>query len=137
MWFADRGGRVALLDGDLPLKDLKLEGIMALSAAPDGSALSLLARGDKLLRLDARGNPLWSTELRPGSFSAPPAESGGRIAVVSDLGLVSLFDAARGEALWSWQASAGGLVLAAPLVGEDGTVFVAALDGSLSAARAR
>jgi outer membrane protein assembly factor BamB len=63
-------------------------------------------------------------------------EEAGKIAKVSDSGLVELLDSANAP-LWSWRATAGTAVFAPPLLRADGTVWVAAMDGSLSCVRAR
>jgi hypothetical protein len=52
-------------------------------------------------------------------------------------GEISLHVASSAERLWTWQAGTAAGVLASPLVRSDGTVFVAGLDGSLCAVRAR
>ena len=64
-------------------------------------------------------------------------EVGQPVAMISESGVLTLTDPKRSVPLWSWRATAGAHVSAAPLVGSDGTVWVAALDGSLSAVRAR
>ena len=137
VWLVDADGRAAGYDAELERTDLEFEGVAALCGAPDGSALSLRLRSDRLLRLDAQGKLSWSADVPLGRIPSAPHEADGWIAVVGDGGQVSLLNSDSGERLWSWQATAGGFVLAAPLVAQGGNVWVAALDGSLSALRAR
>ncbi|MEO6708785.1 MAG: PQQ-binding-like beta-propeller repeat protein, partial [Planctomycetota bacterium] len=88
----------------------------------------------------ATGHRRWhrkTGESEAAASASAPREVGGRAAEVSETGVVTLLDTASRESLWTWRATAGGFTTAAPLVGADGTVWIAGLDGWLSAIRAR
>ena len=87
--------------------------------------------------LQAETGQVLATVMVAPSERALRTELAGRIAVAGDNGTVDLLDAASGAPLWSWRASAQGHIFAAPLLAIDGTVWVAAMDGSLSCLRAR
>jgi outer membrane protein assembly factor BamB len=93
--------------------------------------------GGSLVRRAADGRELWRVPFRPNRFGAEPVLGAGRVAALSDRGELIVLDAATGERLWGWVASADLGVRAPPAIAADGSVYVASLDGSLTALRAR
>jgi outer membrane protein assembly factor BamB len=133
----DRAWRLASFDAAGTREDLAWTDVAAIAASPDGGALTLRGVRDQLTRIDAAGTALWQTPLELGRFPVPPVEVAGRIAVCSDRGRVALVDAASGAVLWRWRATPDSYVMAQPALDEMGAVYVVALDGSISALRAR
>lgn len=130
-------GVLSRLSSDGKRTDFDFRGIVSVGASEDGVALNLRAQDDRYYRLDTEGKLLGSQSVSLGRVASPPRESAGRLAVVSDRGKVNCLDSATLETLWTWRATADSYVFAAPLLAHDGTVWVAGMDGSLSAIRAR
>ena len=100
-----------------------------------GSPFGVARTARGLARIDGAGHVAWTTPLELGRSVAEPIIRDGRVVVASLDGRVLALDAEDGEVLWSYRATPGSLVLAAPAVGDDGTVYVADVDGTLTALR--
>ncbi|MCC7491332.1 MAG: PQQ-binding-like beta-propeller repeat protein [Fimbriimonadaceae bacterium] len=108
-------------------------GAAALSA--DGRAIYLRQAGQggsRLTKLDARGEPLWSTPLPGGFLPVPPVERDGLVAFSSDSGLVSAVDPASGKLRWQYRAAPGSWLMGGAQPA-GGTLYVGAHDGSVTA----
>lgn len=101
----------------------------SLALASDGTLLVGTAEGHVLKLNPEDGTTRWQSENLGGLWVAPvPNTSGGAYIVTVD-GWVTALDA---EGRIRWQTSLGAAVIAPPLVGEQGTLAVAARDGTLT-----
>jgi outer membrane protein assembly factor BamB len=133
------GARLFVVDRSYRLGSYTLEGkylgrisedATAIGLAEDGQ--SFYCRGYKaLVRYDRQGQPLWSKPLPLGRFPCPPTAAAGRVYVCSDMGVLSVLDAAEGKLLWQYQVSPRLHVMAPVGVAPNGDICVAGMDGSV------
>jgi outer membrane protein assembly factor BamB len=67
-----------------------------------------------------------------GTIAAAPVEGGGIVYSVSTLGMTSAVEAATGKVLWSFRTLPGFYAMA-DAAAQDGVVYVAGMDGSVTA----
>lgn len=109
----------------------------SIAGSPSRDALTLRTVAGKLVRADAGGTKLWEADSGGGRIPTAPVEVAGRIAAVSDRGIVTLVAADSGAILWQWRSTPGTYALSAPALDDEGAVYIGALDGAITALRAR
>lgn len=126
LFFCDRGYML----GSYSLDGKYLGDIAGSVAAigPTGDGQGFYARGlsKGLTRYDGEGKPVWSAAIDAGRFPAPPTEEAGKVYLCSNLGKLSVLDAADGKLLWEYQTTARMKVMAPVahgcVLGMDGSV---------------
>jgi outer membrane protein assembly factor BamB len=138
VYAADAGGDVHALELASGTRRWKAKGPSSrLDAVPRVVDGNLVLQGSGLeIVLDRRTG---AELVRRSNVHLEPigaVEENGRIVRVGATGMVEELDPVNAPR-WSWRATAGGFVLAPPLIGADGTVWVAEMDGTLTCVRAR
>jgi outer membrane protein assembly factor BamB len=106
--------------------------VAAIGPSADGNGV--LARGltRGLTRYNGRGEALWNSPAEAGRFPIAPTEAGGKVYVCSNHGLLSAHDAASGAILWRYQVTPRLPVMAPVAADEEGNVYVAGMDGTVT-----
>ncbi|MBI5834946.1 MAG: PQQ-binding-like beta-propeller repeat protein [Armatimonadetes bacterium] len=132
---ADRHYDLTIVDAATGARIGTRPGVVSTSPAADGTGVWAKLtdkEGPALARLDRDGKVVWRCAVPAGSLPSAPAEGHGLVAVTSNTGLVSAVSAADGKLRWQYRVCPGYYVPGAA-VAEDGTVVVAAADGSVTA----
>ncbi len=109
------------------------ENIASIGLSADGKGFYARGLAKGLTRYDGKGKSAWSVKDLPmGRFPVAPTEAGGRVAVCSNRGMVTVHDAANGNTLLRYQATPRLYVMAPTAITSDGGVCVAGMDGSVT-----
>jgi outer membrane protein assembly factor BamB len=133
---ADRHYDLSAIDPEKGVIAATLPGVSAVSASADGVSAYLRKTNGHLVKVNAKLEPVWDSPVPTGWVPAPPLEYDGGVYCSSDDGTVSAVDSSTGKLLWRYQAAPRARV-SAPLSAGGGMVYVAALDGTLTALEAR
>ncbi len=108
--------------------------VQTAAVGPGADGRSVLARGETggVTRYDAAGQVVWSRPVAAGRFAAAPVETGGRVAICSNRGLLTLLDAADGRVVAEYQVTPDLHVMAPAAMDTSGRVVVAGMDGSVT-----
>ncbi len=135
LFVCDRGYRLGWYSKEGKLEATIAKDVSGIGLSEDGRSFYTRGTNDRVAKYDADGQKLWDVECPAGRFPIPPTERRDRVYVCSNIGLLSVMDAADGTLLWQYQATPGFYVMAAVAVDDDGTAYVAGMDGSLTAVR--
>jgi len=133
----DRGYHLGAYTRDGVMLTNSEDGVSGLTASPDGKFCYTRHRDDRVRKLDTTGSVIWESQVPAGRFPIPPTVQGDRVYVCSNTGVLSALDANTGDKLWSYRTTPGFYVMASVTAGENGVCYVAGMDGSLTAIRAR
>jgi outer membrane protein assembly factor BamB/predicted phosphodiesterase len=129
---ADRKYHLSVMDtatGELVSSRQEVSGV---GLSEDGQSVYLRTTKAGLVKLDMGGNEVWTAEVPLGTIAAAPVEGGGIVYSVSTLGMTSAVEAATGKVLWSFRTLPGFYAMA-DAAAQDGVVYVAGMDGSVTA----
>jgi outer membrane protein assembly factor BamB len=112
-------------------------GVSAITAGESGQHLYCRTNDDRLCKFSTSGQKLWEKPVPAGRFPIPPTCHGDRMYVCSNRGLLSVLDAADGAIRWQYQVTPGFYVMAPVAVDDEGTCYVAGMDGSVTAVHGR
>lgn len=135
-WAAERGDSFGTLHADqVPAETPRVAWEFAADAglsggpavASDGT-IYVAGMGGRLYAIAPDGAQRWSSSLAGEPVGAPALGSDGTIYVVDRKGGLSAF-AANGEPRWHFQSSYRPEGTSGPIVGPDGTIYYAVLDG--------
>jgi outer membrane protein assembly factor BamB/Icc-related predicted phosphoesterase len=104
----------------------------AIALSHDGKALYCRLTKGGLKKIDFNGAEIWRCFEPTGRLPIPPIEQDGVVYTTSNTGNALAIDAASGKLLWHYQATPQLWVMAG-LAASDDAIFVAGLDGSLTA----
>ncbi|MBM3500510.1 MAG: hypothetical protein FJX74_17770, partial [Armatimonadetes bacterium] len=136
LYIADRKYHLSVMDvrnGALVSSRQKVSGV---GLAEDGQSVYLRTTEEGLVKLDNTGAEVWKADVPLGSIAAAPIERGGVVYSLSSLGTLSAVDAASGQVRFAFPAVPGLYAMADPAVA-DGVVYVAGMDGSVTAVAGR
>ncbi len=136
LYVADRKYHLSVVDLATGELVSSRTGISGTGISEDGAAVYLRGVENELTKLDRDGKTLWTAKVPLGYVATAPVERSGVVYSVSSVGTASAVKAATGEVLWTLRAPPGFYALASPGVYE-GTVYVAGMDGSVTALRGR
>lgn len=132
LFVADRAYFLTLLDGQSGERLLSEERCVALAPSADGRSVYLRHTDHRVSKRRSDGSILWEAKVPTGYVATPPLEAGGRVFVLSSLGLLSVLDANDGSLLTQYQAFPFLYAFAAPAF--DGErVYVVDMGGNLLA----
>ncbi|HEY3246381.1 MAG TPA: PQQ-binding-like beta-propeller repeat protein [Phycisphaerae bacterium] len=137
LYVCDRGYRLGVYDREGKLAATIGTDVSAIGLSEDGQSFYTRGTKDRVGKRDSAGEIVWEMDVPAGRFPIPPTERGGKLYLCSNIGLLSVLDARDGKLLWQYQVTPGFYVMAPVTVDEDGTCFVAGMDGSLTAVRHR
>ncbi len=108
--------------------------VQTAAVGPGSDGRGVLARGenDGITRYDAGGKAVWSQPVAAGRFPAAPVEAGGRVAICSNRGRLTLLDASDGRVVAEYQVTPDLHVMAPAVMDASGRVVVAGMDGSVT-----
>jgi outer membrane protein assembly factor BamB len=106
--------------------------VSGVGLSEDGQSVYLRTTKQGLVKLDASGNEVWTADVPLGYIAAAPVERDGVVYSLSTLGTLSAVEAASGKVLWTLPALPGFYAMADPAA-QDGVVYVAGMDGSVTA----
>jgi outer membrane protein assembly factor BamB len=112
------------------------EGISAIATDFSGRYLYCRSKDDRVCKFNAAGEKLWDKAIPAGRFPIPPTCHKDTVYVCSNRGLLSVLDASDGSVRWQYQVTPGFYVMAPVAVDEEGTCYVAGMDGTITALRA-
>jgi outer membrane protein assembly factor BamB len=135
VFVTDRGYRLGLYGADGAFVKQIAEKVSGIAASENGQFVYARTLEDRLIKLDAGGQVVWDAAVAAGRFPIPPTERAGRVYVCSNEGLLTVVDAASGEALGQYRVTPQLPVMGAVGVGADGTAYVADMDGVVTRAR--
>ena len=139
------GGRVFAADRKYHMSVMDLatgelvdsrEGVSGTGISEDGKSVYIRTTRSGMVKLDADWNEQWTADVPTGSVAAAPIEKDGTLYSVSTLGTLSAIDADSGTVKWSIRVLPGFFAMADPCA-SNGTVYVAGMDGSVTAVRER
>jgi len=131
-FLTDRGFAAGEFTLDGKLKNVIATDAAALSSSSDDKALFIRGATGPLMKVDLQGRKLWSNPLVAGRLPVPPVEVDGKLFVLSTNGTLYGINSVTGRTVWRYQTTPQLYGFSAPLVTDD-TVYVAAVDGTLSA----
>lgn len=132
LYIADRKYHLSVVDTSTGELVASREGISGTGIGEDGKSVYLRGTKAGLTKLDAAGNEVWTADVPLGYIAAAPVERDGVVYSVSTLGTVSAVDAASGEVRWTINVLPGAYAMADPAI-REGTIYVAGMDGSVTA----
>jgi outer membrane protein assembly factor BamB len=135
VYVPDRAYLLTIIDADTGERVRAIPKTSAVSLGNDGESL-FLRRTHGVSRIDASGEILWDAQIEAGYLPTLVRSAGGRVYVTSDRGLLSCLSAETGEILHQYQITPRMWVMASPVV-DDGTLYVSAMDGSVTALHLR
>ncbi|MBP7747652.1 MAG: PQQ-binding-like beta-propeller repeat protein [Phycisphaerae bacterium] len=141
LFVCDRGYELGTFSATGEMKAKWANKASGIAAGADGETLYARTNDDRVLKLNARGEPVWEAKVPAGRFPIAPTVHDDRVYVCSNRGLLSVLDAQTGKPVWNYQATPG-LFVMAPVTVDAGDAagpvcYVAGMDGSLTAVRAR
>jgi len=136
LYIADRKYHLSVVDLATGELVSSRTGVSGTGVSEDGAAVYLRGTENELTKLDRDGKTLWTAKVSLGYVATAPVERNGVVYSVSSVGTVSAVKAATGEVLWTLRVLPGFYALASPGVYE-GTVYIAGMDGSVTALRGR
>jgi outer membrane protein assembly factor BamB len=135
LFVCDRGYLLGRYDRAGKLQAPVDEKISAIARGPDGRTLFARTLDDRICKLDAQGRKVWEAPVPAGRFPVPPTCTSDAVYVCSNRGLLSALDVHDGTIRWQYQVTPGFYVMAPVAVADNGTCYVAGMDGSLTVVR--
>ena len=132
MFVADRDSQLGIMDAASGVLVSTRSGCVAVGLSGDGQAVYQRRPDGSLLKMSLDGTTVWSSSAALDAVPAAPVEMDGAVYAVSKLGLVQAFSALDGSLLWRYQATPMLYVLS-EAEAADGAVYVAGMDGSVTA----
>ncbi|QDU71702.1 outer membrane protein assembly factor BamB family protein [Mucisphaera calidilacus] len=129
LFVTDRGYVLGAYTLEGEFEGVVMEGITAISRSEDGEHFYGRGLSDRVMKFDAEGEVVWEVEVPAGRLPVPATERGGRVAVTSNDGLLSVLDAEDGSLVAQVRVSPGLYVQAPAAIDAAGRVYVADLDG--------
>lgn len=133
VYIPDRGYLLSVIDESTGQRLTPVASVAGVSLAPDGTGV-LLKKTHAVAKLSSDGRVVWETEVPAGYLATTVAGEGKRLYLVSDRGLLSCLDADSGRLVYQIQVTPHLWTMATPAV-HDGTVYLSAMDGSVTALR--
>ncbi|PIU95652.1 MAG: hypothetical protein COS65_01340 [Armatimonadetes bacterium CG06_land_8_20_14_3_00_66_21] len=133
VFIPDRGYLLSVIDAKTGQRLAPGASVGGVSLLPDGSGV-LLRKTKGVAKWTLTGEQVWETEVETGFRPTTIASGGDRLFGVSDRGLLSCLDTSSGGVLYQYQVTPRLWVMSTPVV-HDGTVYVSAMDGSVTAVR--
>ena len=134
LFCADRHYDLTILDAATGARIATRPGVVSTAPSADGQAVwaKLVDKeGGALAKLDRDGKLLWRCAAPAGYLPSPPVEAEGRVAIVSNTGLITAIGAADGKQRWQYRVSPG-FWLPGAAAGE-GSFFITSADGTVTA----
>jgi outer membrane protein assembly factor BamB len=133
VFIPDRGYLLSVIDAKTGQRLAPVASVGGVSLALDGSGV-ILRKTKGVAKWTLAGEQVWETEVETGFLPTTVASGGDRLYVVSDRGLLSCLDASSGRVVYQYQVTPRLWVMSTPAV-RDGTLYVSAMDGSVTAIR--
>ncbi|MFQ5806908.1 MAG: PQQ-binding-like beta-propeller repeat protein [Phycisphaerae bacterium] len=133
LFVCDRGYILGTYYRDGALGKRLDKGVSAIAVDPSGRHLYCRTTDDRVSKFNAVGEKLWEKAVPAGRFPVPPTCHGDAVYVCSNRGLLSVLDAGDGSVRWQYQVTPGFYVMAPVAVDEQGTCYVAGMDGTVTA----
>jgi outer membrane protein assembly factor BamB len=131
---ADRNYMLTILNAETGERVKAIKQVSGVGVSEDGKSAYLRKTTGELMKIDPRGNEIWSVPCQLDVIPTPPVEKNGVVYVASKKGMVSAVSAKWGKVLWRYQASPQLFVMSA-LSADDARVYVIGFDGHLTAIR--
>jgi len=132
LYIADRKYYLSVVDMASGELVSSREGVVATGLSEDGQAVYLRTAEKGLVKLDSAGKELWTANVPLGYVATAPVERDGVVYSLSSVGTLSAVNAASGEVLWMIRVLPGFYAMA-DAAAHGGTVYVAGMDGSVTA----
>ena len=136
LYVADRKYHLSVMDAKTGALLSSRQEVSGVGLSEDGQSVYLRTTKEGLVKLDAAGTEVWKADVPLGSIAAAPVERAGVVYSLSSLGTLSAVEAASGEVHWTFSTLPGFYAMADPAVA-DGVVYVAGMDGSVTAVAGR
>ncbi len=114
LFVADRAYKLTILDAQTGERLGVMDKCAAVGPSPDGHSVYVRHTDNRVSKLDAAGDPIWTTAAPTGAIAAAPTCAHGRVLVVSNLGVLSVLDAESGAVLLTYRAFADSFVFGSP-----------------------
>lgn len=129
LFVTDRGYVLGEYGLDGSFKRVIMEGVAGIGKSEDGRFFYGRGLSDKLVKFDATGTVVWEVEVPAGRLPIAPTERGGRVAITSNDGVLTVLDATDGSVVTRVRVSPGLYVQAPTAIDAEGRIYVADLDG--------
>lgn len=131
---ADRNYMLTILNAENGERVQAIRQVSGVGVSEDGKSAYLRKTTGELVKIDPRGNEVWSVPCQLDVIPTPPVEKSGIVYVASKKGMVSAVSAKWGKVLWRYQASPQLFVMSA-LAADEARAYVIGFDGYLTAIR--
>jgi outer membrane protein assembly factor BamB len=133
----DRGYHLGAYDRGGKLLTNTPANVAAIAAGGADGGFYVRHLDDRVSKRSADGTVHWDVSVPAGRFPIPPTIWNETVYVCSNTGELNALAARDGRRRWSYQATPGCYVMAPVAVADDGTCFVAGMDGGVTAVRPR
>lgn len=143
LFIADRDWYLSAMNLETGILSWYTTNCLAASASEDGDSLYIrtLKGEGQLQKWTLEGNIIWISPIWLNQFDAaralrytvPPVEKNGKVYAVSCWGTLYCVDSKDGKILWQYQVTPMLAVMSAPVIDDFGTVYVTAMDGTVTA----
>ncbi len=132
LFVSDRGWMLGRYNLSGDFLEVLEENVASLSASPSRQSIYAKRLDNYLVKMDTTGRHNWKAEVPTGRVPNQPVEVAGRVAVLSDTGILTLLDSDSGQQVFQYSISPRLYCLSG--IGTDGVgTFVAAdMDGTVT-----